>query len=76
MARLDFNCTKNVTEYEVGVIGLQAALDKKVKELEVYGDSVLVIYQLQRGWETRDSRLILYHKNITCRTRSRVLGYI
>ena len=45
-ARLNFDCTNNVAEYEACIIGLQAALDKKVKNLKVYGDSALVIYQL------------------------------
>ena len=45
-ARLDFNCINNMTEYEACVIGLQATIDKRVKKLEVYGDSTLVIYQL------------------------------
>ena len=46
-ARLDFNCTNNVTEYEACAIGLQATIDKGVKELEVYSDVALVIYQLR-----------------------------
>ena len=48
---------------------LQAAIVKGVKELEVYGDSMLVIYQLRREWKTRDSRLFLYHKHITERIK-------
>ena len=43
-ARLNFDCTNNVVEYEACIMGLQAAMDKKVKKLKVYGDSVLVIY--------------------------------
>ena len=43
-------------------MGLQAAIDKKVKNLKVYGDLALVIYQLREDWLTRDSRMILYHK--------------
>ena len=36
-----------------------------MKELKVYGDSILVIYQLRKEWETKEPRLILYHKYIT-----------
>ena len=43
-------------------MGLQAAIAKKVKNLKVYKDSALVIYQLRGDWLTRDSRMILYHK--------------
>ena len=43
-------------------MGLQAVIDKKVKNLKVYGDSALVIYQVQRDWLAQDSRMIFYHK--------------
>ena len=45
-ARLCFDCTDNVMEYEACVMSLEAAIDLKIKILEVYGDSALVIYQV------------------------------
>ena len=45
-AKLSFNCTNNVAEYEACVMGLQDAIKKKIKKLTVYGDSTLVICQL------------------------------
>ena len=42
-AKLSFECMKNVAEYEACVLGLQAAIEKKIKSLKVYGDSALVI---------------------------------
>ena len=57
-ARLNFDCLNNVVEYEAYIIGLQTTVEKKVKMLEVYGDSALVIYQLKEEWETRDSKLV------------------
>ena len=45
--RLNFDYTNNVAEYEAWIIGLQATIDKKVKNLKVYEDSALVIYQLR-----------------------------
>ena len=51
-----------MVEYEAHIMGLQAAIDEKVKNLKVYKDSALVIYQLRRDLLTRDSRMILYHK--------------
>ena len=42
-AKLSFDCTNNVAEYEACVMGLQAAIEKKIKKLIVYGDSTLVI---------------------------------
>ena len=60
--KLNFDSINNVAEYEACIMGIQAAMAKKVKNLKVYKDSALVIYQLQGDWLTRDSRMILYHK--------------
>ena len=60
--KLNFDYTNNVAEYEACIMGLQAAINKKVNNLKVYEDSALVIYQLRGDWLTRDSRMILYHK--------------
>ena len=59
-AKLSFGCSNNVAKYEACVLGLQAAIEKKIKSLTVYGDSVLVICHLNGEWETRDSKLVLY----------------
>ncbi|KAK8676952.1 hypothetical protein V6N13_142510 [Hibiscus sabdariffa] len=37
--RLEFFCTNNMAEYEACAMGLQAAIDRKIKVLKVYGDS-------------------------------------
>ncbi|XP_017970398.1 PREDICTED: uncharacterized protein LOC108660657 [Theobroma cacao] len=65
IAKLNFYCTNNVAEYEACVMGLQAAIERKIHVLEVYGDFALVIYQLQGEWETRDSKLVRYHKYVS-----------
>ena len=57
---LGFDCTNNMAEYEACALGIQAAIDFKVKLLKVYGDSALVIHQLRGEWETRDHKLIPY----------------
>ena len=43
-AKLSFDCTNNMAEYEACVLGLEAAIEKRIKSLKVYGDSALVIY--------------------------------
>ncbi|XP_052478361.1 uncharacterized protein LOC128033906 [Gossypium raimondii] len=60
-ARLNFFCTNNIAEYEACIIGLRAAIRRKIKILEVHGDSALVIYQIRGDWEVRDSKLVKYH---------------
>jgi len=47
MARLCFDCTNNIAEYEACALGIRAAIDFKVKLLKVYRDSALVIHQLK-----------------------------
>ncbi|XP_031387126.1 uncharacterized protein LOC116200420 [Punica granatum] len=61
-AKVDFPCTNNVAEYEACIIGLQAAIDFKVKELEVFGDSMLTIFQTLGQRKTNDAKLVPYHE--------------
>ncbi|XP_040947396.1 uncharacterized protein [Gossypium hirsutum] len=59
-ARLNFFCSNNMAEYEACIMGLCAAIEKKIKILEVHGDSALVIYQIRGEWEVRYSKLVKY----------------
>ncbi|XP_031394057.1 uncharacterized protein LOC116205565 [Punica granatum] len=61
-AKVDFSCTNNVAEYEACILGLQAAIDFKVKELEVFGDSMITIFQTLGQWKTKDAKLVPYHE--------------
>ncbi|XP_065860901.1 uncharacterized protein [Euphorbia lathyris] len=63
-ARLCFQNTNNTAEYEACALGVRAALEMGIKNLKVYGDSALVINQLNGEWETRDSKLIPYQEHI------------
>ncbi|XP_052736650.1 uncharacterized protein LOC128197859 [Vigna angularis] len=63
-SRLCFYCTNNIAEYEACAMGIRAAIEFKVKILEVYGDSALVINQLKGEWETRDAKLVPYQAYI------------
>jgi len=53
-ARLCFDCRNNIAEYETCVMGIRAAIEYKARRLNIYGDSALVIHQIEREWETRD----------------------
>ncbi|XP_050909488.1 uncharacterized protein LOC127123299 [Lathyrus oleraceus] len=64
-ARLCFNCTNNMTDYQACIFGLEAAIDLKIKILEVYGDSALVISQIRGDWEVRDPKLIPYKEHVS-----------
>ncbi|XP_050889612.1 uncharacterized protein LOC127094890 [Lathyrus oleraceus] len=63
-ARLCFNRTNNMEEYEACIYSLEAEIDLRIKILEVYGDSALVISQVKGDWETRDSKLTPYKEHI------------
>ncbi|PKI44090.1 hypothetical protein CRG98_035517, partial [Punica granatum] len=39
-----------------------AAIDLKVKELEVFGDSMFTIFQTLKQWKMRDPKLVPYHE--------------
>jgi ribonuclease HI len=45
--KLQFNCTNNTTEYEACIHGLKVALEMKIRKLEVYGNSMLIICQVK-----------------------------
>ena len=51
----------NVVEYEACITSLETALDRGVRQLEIHGDSNLVIQQTQDIWRTRDEKLKPYH---------------
>ena len=60
--KLNFPATNNATKYEACIMDLQAALGLGVKELEVYGDSALIISQIQNKWTIKEERLMPYHE--------------
>ena len=45
--RLEFDCTNNTAEYEALVQGLRKAIELKVKNLKVYGDSEIIVKQIR-----------------------------
>ena len=60
--KLNFDCTNNVTKYEVCIVGLQVALEFGVYDLSIFGDSLLIISQIKGKWQARDTKLIPYQK--------------
>ena len=53
--------TNNIVEYEACITGLKTAMDLGIRQLEIHGDSNLVIQQTQGIWRTRDEKLKPYH---------------
>ncbi|TYK05800.1 Transposon Ty3-I Gag-Pol polyprotein [Cucumis melo var. makuwa] len=63
-AKLYFDCTNNMAEYEACSMGVRMAYEMKVKTLRVLGDSLLFVHQLNEEWETRNAKLIPYNDYI------------
>ncbi|RDX90425.1 Retrovirus-related Pol polyprotein from transposon opus, partial [Mucuna pruriens] len=64
LARLGFDCINNMVEYEACAMGITMAIDHQVKKLKVFGDLMLVIYQLH------DKRC-----RMPTRSRQRLIGF-
>ncbi|XP_052479097.1 uncharacterized protein LOC128034577 [Gossypium raimondii] len=52
--KLDFDCTNNMAEYEACIMGIRAAIERRIKVLEVYGDSALEFEDITFCYLPRD----------------------
>ncbi|XP_019261758.1 PREDICTED: uncharacterized protein LOC109239622 [Nicotiana attenuata] len=55
-------CSNNVVEYQALILGLEMAVDIKQLQLQVFGDSKLVINQILGSYEVKKPELVPYHK--------------
>lgn len=55
-----FDYTNNMEEYEACVMGLEEATDLRIKILDVYRGSTLVVSYIKGEWETHHPGLISY----------------
>ena len=53
--------TNNIVEYEACILGLETTLELGIRQMEVFGDSSMVLRQIQGHWKTRDVKLRPYH---------------
>ncbi|XP_060177701.1 uncharacterized protein LOC132607626 [Lycium barbarum] len=54
-------CSNNVAEYQALILGLEMAVDMKQLQLQVFGDTQLVINQLLGSSEVKKPELLPYH---------------
>ena len=52
--KLYFECTNNTTEYKACILDLEAALELKIRKIDVYSDLMLIIYQIKGEWQTNE----------------------
>ncbi|XP_047250115.1 uncharacterized protein LOC124885897 [Capsicum annuum] len=55
-------CSNNTAEYQVLIVGPEMALDMKIPQLDIYGDSKLIINQLLGSYEVKKEDLLPYHQ--------------
>jgi ribonuclease HI len=73
-SRLSGICTNNQAEYAGLLNGLKMVRRNNVNKLEVYGDSNLIIQQLNRKWKVKSEGLLLYYD--ACKDISDDFDYI
>ncbi|XP_059670752.1 uncharacterized protein LOC132316259 [Cornus florida] len=62
--RLDFGATNNEAEYEALLAGIKLAKELKVRNLTVFSDSQLIVWQLNGEYETKDETMEAYHSAV------------
>ena len=55
-------CSNNVAEYQALIIGLQMAIEMGISQLEIFGDSKLVINKILEQFDVKKEDLIPYCK--------------
>ena len=58
--KLNFEATNSMAKYEACIAEMEAFQELRVKEVEVFGDSTLVIAQAQKLWKVKEEQLKLY----------------
>lgn len=53
-----------MAEYEALVIGIKMAVEWKIMKLMVYGDSQLVVNQINNDYQTKDDKLLPYKQMV------------
>ncbi|XP_074371161.1 uncharacterized protein LOC141712210 [Apium graveolens] len=59
---LAFHVTNNDAEYEALINSLKLAMEMKVENLNVFSDSMILVYQINGGYQAKGARTELYLK--------------
>ncbi|KAL2944011.1 Gypsy retrotransposon integrase-like protein 1 [Bienertia sinuspersici] len=60
---LTHQCSNNVAEYQALILGLEMAKEMGICDVDIYGDSKLVIHQLLDDYDVKKDDLVPYHKH-------------
>jgi ribonuclease HI len=59
-ARLEFQCTNNIAEYEAVLLGLRKAKAMGIQRLVIKTDSQIVAGYIEKDYKARDQELAKY----------------
>jgi ribonuclease HI len=62
--RIHFKAPNNASEYEATLHGLRIAVELDIKWLMVFGDSALVICQVNKDWDCTSKKMDAYYAQI------------
>lgn len=62
--KLEFDCTSNIAEYEALVIGLNLLREKKAQQIHIFGDSELVVNQVNSVFQTKHPGMRAYRNEV------------
>jgi len=62
--KLAFQVTNNLAEYEALILGLNAAKDRGIQNLKVFGDANLIIQQVNKTFQAKHPRLKAYRDEV------------
>jgi ribonuclease HI len=62
--KLEFEVTNNVAEYEALVLGLRAARDMGIREMDVFGDAELIVQQVKNVYQAKHPHLKNYRNEV------------
>jgi len=62
--KLAFQVTNNIVEYEALILGLNAAKDREIKSVKVFGDADLIIQQVNKTFQAKHPRLKAYRDEV------------
>ena len=57
-------CSNNVAKYEALMIGLEIALEMRIDSLQVFGDSKLIVRQVNDEYVVKNENLVPYHQRV------------
>ena len=68
--KLNFEATNNMAESKACIAVMEALWELRVKEVEVFGDSTLVIAQAQKLWKVNEEHLKPYQQYLEDLTKT------